>query len=101
MSFSKEFVEQKVRPAHGTDVLVRATYPTEIKSESGIIISLTPEVVNDRPTKGEVIRVGSKVEEVKVGDIVAWDKTSGINLYKEDDVAYIILAEEKILGIYE
>ena len=76
------------------------------KSTGGIYI---PDTAKEKPQKGEVIAVGSgKVTEdgklqkmeVKVGDVVLFEKYSGskINI---DDTEYLIIREDDILGIVE
>ena len=84
-------------------VLVKYSDEPE-KSAGGIFI---PETAKEKPQKGEVIAVGAgkitddgKVQamEVKVGDIVLFEKYSGskINMDKEE---YLIIREDDILGI--
>ena len=86
-------------------VLVKYSDEPE-KSAGGIII---PETAKEKPQKGEIIAVGSgkitddgKVQamEVKIGDIVLFEKYSGskINMDKEE---YLIIREDDILGIEE
>lgn len=67
------------------------------KTPGGIYV---PDVAKEKPQKGEVIAVGSEVKEVKVGDIVLFDKYAGSKI-KVDDVEYLIIKEEEILGIVE
>ncbi|MBI5208293.1 MAG: co-chaperone GroES [Candidatus Firestonebacteria bacterium] len=80
--------------------------PLETKEQikGGIII---PDTVKEKPQEGEVIAIGSgKVLEngqkqafvVKVGDKVLFGKYSGSEI-KIDDVDYLIMREEDILGI--
>jgi chaperonin GroES len=76
------------------------------KSAGGIII---PETAKEKPQKGEVIAVGSgkitddgKVQamEVKVGDVVLFEKYSGSKI-NMDNEEYLIIREDDILGIEE
>ncbi|OGW39122.1 MAG: co-chaperone GroES [Nitrospirae bacterium RBG_13_39_12] len=78
----------------------------EEKTAGGLII---PDAAKEKPQRGTIIAVGSgKVTddgkhqplEVKVGDIVLFDKYSGSKV-KMDDEEYLILREEDILGIIE
>jgi len=85
-------------------VLVKYSDEPE-KSAGGIYI---PDTAKEKPQKGEVIAVGpGKVEngktrpvDVKVGDIVLFEKYSGskVNI---DDQEYLIIREDDILGIVE
>ncbi|UCE71393.1 MAG: co-chaperone GroES [Nitrospiraceae bacterium] len=86
-------------------VLVKYSEEPE-KSSGGIYI---PETAKEKPQKGEVIAVGSgkitddgKVQamEVKVGDIVLFEKYSGSKI-KMDNDEYLIIREDDILGIEE
>lgn len=76
------------------------------KSSGGLYI---PDTAKEKPQKGEIIAVGSgKVNEdgkvhpmdVKVGDIVLFEKYSGskINIDNEE---FLIIKEDDILGIVE
>lgn len=65
------------------------------KTAGGIYL---PDTAKEKPQKGRVEAVGSEVKEVKVGDLILFDKYSGskINIEGSD---YLILKEEDILGI--
>lgn len=84
-------------------VLVKYSEEAE-KSVGGLYI---PDTAKEKPQKGEVIAVGSgkvtddgKLQkmEVKVGDIILFDKYSGSKI-NMDNVEYLIIREEDILGI--
>jgi len=59
-----------------------------------------PESAKEKPQKGVIEAVGSEVKEIKVGDIILFDKYSGskINI---DNNEYLIIKEEDILGIVQ
>ncbi len=67
------------------------------KTSGGLYI---PDAAKEKPQRGTVEAVGSEVKEVKVGSTVLFDKYSGskINI---DNVEYLIIKEEDILGIVE
>lgn len=67
------------------------------KTAGGIYL---PDTAREKPQKGKVEAIGGEVKEVKVGDIVLFDKYSGskVNI---DGTDYLILKEEDILGILE
>jgi len=67
------------------------------KTPGGIYL---PDTAKEKPQKGKVEAIGDKVESVKVGDIILFDKYAGskINI---DGTEYLILKEEDILGILE
>jgi chaperonin GroES len=76
------------------------------KSSGGIYI---PDTAKEKPQRGEIVAVGTgkvtddgKLQkmEVKIGDIVLFEKYSGskINI---DDTEYLIIREDDILGIVE
>jgi len=86
-------------------VLVKYSEEAE-KSSGGLYI---PDTAKEKPQKGEIIAVGpgritddGKLQkmDVKVGDIVLFDKYSGSKI-NMDNVEYLIIREEDILGILE
>ena len=56
-----------------------------------------PETAKEKPQRGTVQAIGDKVEKLKVGDQVLFDKYSGTKL-KIDDADCLILKEEDVLG---
>ncbi|MDP2866226.1 MAG: co-chaperone GroES [Elusimicrobiota bacterium] len=92
----------KIQPL-GDRLILKAVEAKEVK-KSGIII---PDTAKEKPQEGEVMAVGKgKVNEdgklipmeVKTGDIVLYGKYSGTEI-KIDDVEYLIMREEDVLGI--
>lgn len=86
-------------------VLVKYSEEAE-KTAGGLYI---PDTAKEKPQKGEVVAVGpgrvtddGKLQpiSVKVGDTVLFDKYSGSKVTM-DDVEYLIIREEDILGIVE
>lgn len=86
-------------------VLVKYSEEAE-KTAGGLYI---PETAKEKPQKGEVVAVGAgKITDdgklqpmsVKVGEIVLFDKYSGSKVTM-DDVEYLIIREEDVLGIVE
>jgi chaperonin GroES len=86
-------------------VLVKYSEESE-KTAGGLYI---PDTAKEKSQKGQVVAVGpGKVTEdgklqpisVKVGDTVLFDKYSGSKVTM-DDVEYLIIREEDILGIVE
>lgn len=69
----------------------------EEKSASGLIISIKKESVINRPTSGEVISIGSKVENVQIGDFVFWPTADGID-FEFDDGNFLLLRDVSIIG---
>ncbi len=67
------------------------------KTASGLYI---PDAAKEKPQRGTIEAIGSEVKDVKVGELVLFDKYSGskINI---DDEEYLILKEEDILGVIE
>ena len=83
-------------------VLVKYSDEAE-KSAGGLYI---PDAAKEKPQKGEVMAVGTgkmmddgKLQklEVKVGDIVLFDKYSGSKITMDGE-EYLIIREEDILG---
>jgi chaperonin GroES len=93
----------KIRPLHDR-VLVKRLEVQEQTSVGGIII---PDTAKEKPQEGEVVAVGpGKTTEdgnvqamnVKVGDKILFGKYAGTDV-KIDEVDYIIMREDDILGI--
>jgi len=78
-------------------VVVKYSDETVEKTAGGIYV---PDVAKEKPQKGTVEAVGSEVKELKKGNTVLFDKYSG-SKYKLNDVEYLIIKEEDILGIIE
>jgi chaperonin GroES len=95
-----------VKPLHDR-VLIKVT-EEETKTASGLIL---PDSSKDKPTIGEVIAVGTgykladgsiRALDVKAGDKVLFDKWSGNGAeVKIDNQEFLMLKEEKILGILQ
>lgn len=84
-------------------VLVKYSEEAE-KTAGGLYI---PDSAKEKPQKGEIVSVGPgrvtddgklQAMSVKVGEIVLFDKYSGSKVTM-DDVEYLIIREEDILGI--
>jgi chaperonin GroES len=94
----------KIRPL-GDRVLLKALEAKETV-KGGIII---PDTAKEKPQEGEVIAVGKgkttddgKVIalDVKAGDKVLFGKYAGTEV-KIEDVAYLIMSQDDILGVLE
>ncbi|ACI22172.1 MULTISPECIES: co-chaperone GroES [Thermodesulfovibrio] len=86
----------KIKPLKDRVVVKFSSEELE-KTPGGIYV---PDVAKEKPQKGTVVEIGSEVKEVKVGDTVLFDKYAGSKI-KVDDVEYLIIKEEEILGIVE
>ncbi len=93
-----------VRPLHDRILIKRVDEKETVKG--GIII---PDTAKEKPQEGQVIAVGhgKKTEEgkvvpldVKAGDRILFGKYSGTEI-KLDDVEYLILREDEVLGVIE
>jgi len=89
----------------GDRVLVKPEEAKEVK-KGGIII---PDTAKEKPQEGEIIAVGKgKLADdgklipmnVKKGDKVLYGKYSGTEV-KIDDISYLIMSQDDILGIIE
>ena len=94
----------KVKPLHDRILIKRVEEKETVKG--GIII---PDTAKEKPQEGEVIAVGGgkKTDEgkvipldVKAGDRILFGKYSGTEI-KIDDVEYLIIREDEVLGIIE
>jgi chaperonin GroES len=94
----------KIRPLQDR-VLVKRLEETN-KTKGGIII---PDTAKEKPQEGEVVAVGKgkvledgsqRALDVKPGDRILFGKYSGSEV-KLDDVEYLIMREDDILGVLE
>ena len=81
----------------GERVLIKQTEQEEV-TKSGIVLPGTAS--KEKPIIGEVLAVGRKIEEVKVGDKVIFEKYSGTEV-KDGDESYLILEKDNVLAIVE
>lgn len=75
---------------------VFVSYTSELeKTAGGLYI---PDTAKEKPQSGKVEAVGDEVKQIKAGDTILFDKYSGskINI---DNVEYLIVKEEDVLGI--
>lgn len=93
-----------LKPLHDRVLVKRLEEKEQIKG--GIII---PDSAKEKPMEGEIVAAGAgKVKEdgsrqpldVKVGNRILFGKYSGTEV-KINDVEYLIMREEDILGIIE
>jgi chaperonin GroES len=93
-----------IRPLHDRVLVKRLDAKETVKG--GIII---PDTAQEKPQEGEVIAAGpgkslddGKIQamNVKVGDKILFGKYAGTDV-KIDDVDYIIMREDDILGVLE
>ena len=69
--------------------------PAEEKTVGGIII---PDSLKEKQYQGDVVAIGSKVEEISVGDKVLYNKHMGTECESEG-VKHLIMRQEDILAI--
>lgn len=95
-------IEDLGKPAHSKDIVVKCDI--SFKTSSGIIATVIPEVLNDRPTFGEVVIKGDKVKNVDLGDIVYFPKHVGFDIHTnefKDGIMYLLLDSKKLIGKIE
>jgi len=73
-------------------LLVKAIRPA---SKSGLV---NPEQYEDKPEFGEVVKLGSEVNDITVGDVVRFGKYS-TELIRTDGEDYYIVHEEDISAV--
>ena len=81
----------------GERVLIKQTEQEEV-TKSGIVLPGTAS--KEKPIIGEVLAIGLKIEEVKVGDKVIFEKYSGTEV-KDGEESYLILEKDNVLAIVE
>jgi chaperonin GroES len=86
----------KIRPIKDR-VVIKCSEESMEKTAGGLYV---PDVAKEKPQKGLVTAVGLEVKEVKEGNTVLFDKYSGSRV-KIEDVEYLIVKEEELLGVIE
>lgn len=77
-------------------VIIERTVADQM-TDSGIVISVnTQEATN----QGKVIAAGKDVSLVKVGDVVMFESAAGQEV-KANDMEYLVMLEENIIGVLE
>jgi chaperonin GroES len=75
---------------------VFVSYTEELeKTAGGLYI---PDSAKEKPQSGKVEAVGDDVKSLKVGDKILFDRYSGSKI-SIDNVEYLIIKEEDVLGI--
>jgi len=75
---------------------VFVSYTEELeKTAGGLYI---PDSAKEKPQSGKVEAVGAEVKQLKVGDKILFDRYSGSKI-SIDNVEYLIVKEEDVLGI--
>jgi len=67
------------------------------KTAGGLYV---PDSAKEKPQIGKVEAIGSEVKDLKVGDMVLFDKYSGSKV-KVDEQEQLVIKEEEILAIVE
>jgi chaperonin GroES len=62
---------------------------------SGLVI---PTTAQEKPQQGEIIAIGSKVEDIAVGDTVIYSKYAGTSLTL-GGAEYLVLSEEDVFAV--
>ena len=75
---------------------VFVSYTEELeKTAGGLYI---PDSAKEKPQSGKVEAVGEEVKQLKVGDKILFDRYSGSKI-SIDNVEYLIVKEEDVLGV--
>jgi chaperonin GroES len=83
----------KIKPI-GNRVAIRQK-SAEQTTASGLII---PTDAQEKPQQGEVVAIGSKVEDIAVGDTVIYSKYAGTSLTLGSD-EYLVMSEEDVFAV--
>ena len=86
----------KLKPLN-ENIIVKQ-FEEEKITKSGIIIAESGK--GEKPQQGEVMAIGNKVLEIKIGDKVLFQKYSP-NEIKIEDKEYLVMKESDVLAIIE
>lgn len=67
------------------------------KTAGGLFL---PDTAKEKPLEGEVVAVGSKVKQVKIGDTVVYGEYAGQSFELEGE-EYLIVREDEVILIKE
>ena len=81
----------------GERVLLEVPEVKEEKTSGGLFV---PDTAKDKPTEAVVVSIGAKVEDVKAGDKVIYDKFAGTEV-KFEDKKYILMDVANVLAFIE
>jgi chaperonin GroES len=77
---------------------VVVSYSEEPEKTSGGLY--VPDTAKEKPQEGKVEAVGPEVKELKVGNVVLFDRYSGSKV-KVGDKEHLVIKEEDILAVVE
>lgn len=74
-----------------------AVIPQDVttQTDGGILL---PDVATDKPTRGTVVAIGQKVDNVQVGDTVLYSRFAGTEVTL-DGTDYLLLTQGDILAV--
>lgn len=79
-------------------VLVKPEVLAEKKTDGGIVIPVANKTsVNDRPSSGTVISLGSDIEDIVENDFVMWPNTDGLDL-EFIDGDFMLIRYKSVIG---
>ena len=76
--------------------IVIKTIKEELKTESGLLLS-AQDASEFRYKKGEVIKEGTDVTVIKVGDIIYYDRSSGHSMMLNDEMVTVITERDIVV----
>jgi chaperonin GroES len=83
----------KIKPIGNRVAILQKS--AEQVTASGLVI---PTTAQEKPQQGEIIAIGSKVEDIAVGDTVIYSKYAGTSL-TIGNVEYLVLSEEDVFAV--
>ncbi len=89
----------KIEPL-GDRIIIRREEADEKATPGGRIVLPDSVREHERPSKGEVLAIGPKIESVAVGDVVYYTKYAGDEI-TQDEVEYTILREGDVMCVLE
>ena len=83
----------KIKPIGNRVAILQKS--AEQVTASGLVI---PTTAQEKPQQGEIIAIGSKVEDIAVGDTVIYSKYAGTSL-TIGNVENLVLSEEDVFAV--
>jgi len=100
MSAPKQIVDiesKQFKPKKEYLLIKPAKLDSEKTLDSGLVIPVSTKGALDRPTFGEVIAVGSDIEDIKEGEYILWPATDGLD-FEFNDGDFMLLRYASVIG---
>jgi len=79
-----------------SDKVIISKEEAEKETKSGILL-----VNNEIPLTGKILAIGSKVEDIEIGDRVVFKDSTKIKTIKIDNMDCLVMSQSKVLAKFD